>query len=173
MRESTGVDMAPEIVRTVAEGYLIGPMALATSLVDDREEKGLAPKGFGSVPVNAVASATGFTRLVRPLNPNQELSSKAYARMDQAKEILRRVNLAEPRADEVTQESIDDKLARAAQAGATPDEIELLGGYLLYVQEDNRLRREQGKLRSAADLGEFEQRRLEFMRQFLATVGSH
>ncbi len=173
MRESTGVDLAPEIVRTVAEGYLIGPMALATTLVDDREEKGLAPKGFGSVPVNAVASATGFTRLVRPLNDTQELTSKAYARMDQAKEILRRTNVAEPRAEDVQQEDIDAKLARASQAGATPDELELLGAYLVYVQEDNRLRREQGRLRSKADLGEFEQRRMEFMRQFLATAGSH
>jgi hypothetical protein len=173
MRELLGTDLAPEIVQTIIQGYLIGPLATIPTLADDRQEKGLAPRGFGSVEANAAAAALGANRVIRPLSPNQELSNKAYARMEQAKAVLRRANVEEPKGDDVGQESVADKVDRAAAAGASTEELTLLEGYLEYRKIDNALRREQGKLRGAADLGEFEQRRLAAMRDFLATVGSH
>ena len=170
-RELTGLDLAPEQVRTLVEGYLVGPFTALTAAADDRAEKGLSPRGFGSDAENALAKAVGANRLLRPVSPEQELATKAFARIEEAKAIMRRMNAEVPK--EVEREDIDMVLGRASQAGATAAELGLLAAFLEYKREDGRIRRAQGKLRSAAALGEFEQQRLAAMREFLLSAAAH
>lgn len=170
-REITGQDLAPEQIRVLTEGYLIGPLVALTAMADDRAEKGLSPRGFGSDTDNAIAKAVGANRLLRPISPEQELSTKAYARIDEAKGVMRRVNVEVPK--EVERESIDQTLERVIAAGASDDEVALAAAYLEYKREDGRIRRAQGKLRATAELGEFERQRLDAMRLFLLTASTH
>ena len=164
-REATGMDLAPEIVRVLVEGYMVGPLTALTALTADTEDKGLAKKGFGGDVENALAKAAGVNRLLRPLSPEQEVSTKAYARMEEARQVLRQTNANEPA--EVDQESQDEVLDRVMAAGGSAEEVALVEAYLEYKKVDNSLRRQQGKLRGTGALGEFETQRLEAMRELL------
>jgi hypothetical protein len=171
-RELTGLDFAPEQLRVLVEGYMIGPLTAMTGLVgDDRAAKGLSPRGFGSEADNAIAKTLGLNRLLRPLSPEQELSTKAYARLDDAKDVLKRTNAEVPK--ELERESMDEVLDRVTASGASADETALVAAFLTYKKTDGQIRRAQGKLRSSAELGEFERQRLEAMRQFLQDSSTH
>jgi hypothetical protein len=167
VREATGADMAPEKYRALMEGYFIGPAALLLAPTADREAKGLAARGLGDETTNAVAKATGVSRLFKATQPIERITSVGYARVEEAREVLRHTAVAEPKEDGTDRETTDEKMERVRNAGATDEQMQLVEAYLEWKSRDASLRRRQKVMIAEEGLGAVEAERMESMRLFL------
>jgi heme-degrading monooxygenase HmoA len=145
-RENLGVDMAPEQLKVISDGYFSGPIAWAMDLMigadADKEAKGL-----NSIDSPAKwESAIGVSRWRYRSNEAKSVAHAFYAERDKLSGRSRDLNSANPYVKTGKSEDFNSKMARFADAGATPEEIKGFTAMHEYEKTQRKLSQAQAAL---------------------------
>jgi hypothetical protein len=145
-RENLGIDMAPEQLKVISDGYFAGPIAMGLDLMigadADKEAKGLdaldSPAKW--------ESAIGISRWRYRSNEAKSVAHAFYAERDKLSERSRDLNSANPYIKTGKSEDFNSKMVRFAAAGATPEEIKGFMAMHEYEKVQRKLSQEQAAL---------------------------
>jgi len=115
IREITGIDVAPENVKTVAEGYLIGPMAAGLDAFVKAEEDKKAKGLFTESSIPAWHRSLGLNKFYSVTDETRSTNAQFYTEQRKMDELVKEANSLSRKASK--RESADEKAARFASTG--------------------------------------------------------
>jgi hypothetical protein len=118
-----GVDIVPEEVKALADGYFAGPMALLLEqFVDAEGDKAI--KGRDNLATaSAVEKALGISRITYKSNDAKQVVSAFYRERDKLIVREQELNATLPHSKLAGDEKFPQKLQRYKEAGATDEEL--------------------------------------------------
>jgi hypothetical protein len=170
------VDPAPEQLRHLAQGYMLGPLGAVLALTRDSEATGGEAKPLREGATGFVAQATGLGRLYRDREPRDALLAMADRYSQQALHSLKEVNARVPKTAE--RETLEDKIERAEQAGLADNDLAVLKAYLEWDQASGKAYRQRRALQKAETrdmdaLRDALANEEDLMRSFIQAAGSN
>lgn len=141
LRKSLGIDITPEQIQVVAEGYMIGPMAYALEGIVGNKLTELQTKGRDTEGM--------FSAMQRAIGVNRVIGQKTEDRYMQVlfgnKYYTDYINLDKEYDKGATnkRETVEEKTNRFLANGASADDAPLIKAGITYGREVNKLKREK------------------------------
>jgi hypothetical protein len=123
IRETLGLDLAPESVKATMDGYMLGPLALVQDYFaksnEDREAKGLGT----DTSFSGLQRTLGVNRIFAKTDETRRAQFQFYKEEEKANDILKKYDAVLPK-EIGARETYDQKVARYNEAGMTAEEYE-------------------------------------------------
>jgi hypothetical protein len=142
VRETMGADFSPEDAKNLAEGFLIGPVKVALDeyidVTGDKEMKGLDKETDTSTLMRILAA----NRFMSATDEGRIAQTAFYKLTREARELEKQFNVTAPKKFDGKSENRQQKMARYASAGMTPEQAELLDAYKAYEKAHDPLKKQ-------------------------------